>query len=150
MKELIEALRCSATPPSKNVDCKSCRYRLLEPVGDKIPVPHDTVIDEVKYWESCDVDRIALDAADALEKQEVYKWIPVSERLPDNSKEDWVLAQVQEDNGYMWIPRVMEYREQMDDWYDESFGWLKERHGDVFKVIAWMPLPEPYEGEVKE
>ena len=76
----------------------------------------------------------------------VGEWIPVSERLPNNSEHDWVLAQVQEDNGYMWIPRVMEYCESKDDWYDdaENGGWLKESHGDAFKVIAWMPLPEPY------
>lgn len=98
----------------------------------------------------CKIWQIKQDIKIIEAQPQVGEWIQVSERLPDNSKEDWVLAQVQEDNGYMWIPRVMEYREQMDDWYDESFGWLKERHGDVFKVIAWMPLPEPYKEEVKE
>lgn len=74
------------------------------------------------------------------------RWIPCSERLPNNNEYDWVLAQAQEDNGNLWIPRVMEYRESKDDWYleDENPCWLKECHGDAFKVIAWMPLPEPY------
>ena len=74
------------------------------------------------------------------------KWIPCSERLPDSEGRDWVLAQVQEKNGYMWLPQVMEYRKSIDDWYDDSEfgGWLKERHGDAFKVIAWMPLPPAY------
>lgn len=74
-------------------------------------------------------------------------WIPCSERLPDNSEHDWVLAQVQEDNGYLWIPRVMEYRESKDDWYMNdgvNSGWMKEMHGDAFKVIAWQPLPQPF------
>lgn len=73
-------------------------------------------------------------------------WIPCSEQLPDNYEHDWVLAQVQEDNGYLWIPKVMEYRQSKDDWYldSENGGWLKERYGGAFKVVAWMPLPEPY------
>lgn len=85
-------------------------------------------------------------------KAEAMQWIPCSERLPNNDEYDWVLAQVQEDNGFMWLPKVMEYRQSKDDWYcDSEFGgWLKERHGDAFKVIAWMPLPEPYEKEVAD
>ena len=76
------------------------------------------------------------------------QWIPCSERKPNNNEYDWVLAQVQEDNGNLWIPRVMEYRESKDDWYldDENPCWLKECHGDKFKVIAWMPLPPVFEG----
>ena len=31
----------------------------------------------------------------------VGKWIPCSERLPNNDEYDWVLAQVQEDNGHL-------------------------------------------------
>lgn len=131
MKELIEALRCSASPYPKNVDCKSCRYRLLEPVNDKIPVPHDTVIDEVKYWESCDVDRIALDAADALEKQEVYKWIHVSERLPET--DDLMLVSCRTKKGVNSVNRA----------YYSNGAW--HGSGSMSGVIAWMPLPEPYE-----
>ena len=40
----------------------------------------------------------------------VQEWISVEDRLPDNKEHDWVLAQVVEDNGYMHIPKVMEYR----------------------------------------
>lgn len=76
------------------------------------------------------------------------KWIPCSKKLPSDCGCDWVLAQIQEDNGYLWIPRVMEYRKSKDDWcgMDEDLGWLKNHNG-AFKVIAWMPLPEPYKGE---
>ena len=41
----------------------------------------------------------------------VQEWISVEDRLPDNKEYDWVLAQVVEDNGFMHIPRVMEYRQ---------------------------------------
>ena len=70
----------------------------------------------------------------------VQEWISVTERLPDNKEHDWVLAQVVEDNGYMHIPRVMEYRQAKDDWFEETYGWLSEHNG-LFSVTHWMPLP---------
>ena len=70
------------------------------------------------------------------------KWISVKDRLPDNSEYDWVLASVQESNGYRWIPRVMEYRQNRDDWYENQVGWLSSHNG-LFAVTHWMPLPEP-------
>ena len=72
----------------------------------------------------------------------VQEWIPVTERLPDNKEHDWVLAQVVEDNGYMHIPKVMEYRKALNDWYEETYGWLS-KHNGAFSVTHWMPLPEP-------
>ena len=76
----------------------------------------------------------------------VQEWISVKDRLPDNKEHDWVLAQVVEDNGYMHIPRVMEYRQQRNDWFEETYGWLSEHNG-VFSVTHWMPLPQPPKGE---
>ena len=76
----------------------------------------------------------------------IQQWIPVTERLPDNKEYDWVLAQVVEDNGFMHIPTVMEYRQQRNDWLDETYGWLSEHNG-AFIVTHWMPLPEPPKGE---
>lgn len=72
----------------------------------------------------------------------VQEWISVDERLPDNKEYDWVLAQVVEDNGYMHIPKVMEYRQSKNDWFEEIYGWLSEHNG-TFRVTHWMPLPEP-------
>ncbi len=75
------------------------------------------------------------------------KWISVKDRLPDNKEHDWVLAQVVEGNGFMHIPKVMEYRQQRNDWYEETYGWLSEHNG-AFTVTHWMPLPKaPREAE---
>jgi len=83
----------------------------------------------------------------AISALQAYQpWIPVSERLPKNSEHDWVLAQITEDNGYMWIPKVVEYRERIGDWYCEELGWLKTHNG-TFKVTHWKPLPKPPKGE---
>ena len=76
----------------------------------------------------------------------VQEWISVEDRLPDNKEYDWVLAQVVEDNGFMHIPRVMEYRQLKNDWFEETYGWLSE-HNSVFTVTHWMPLPKPPKGE---
>ena len=75
----------------------------------------------------------------------VQEWISVKDRLPDNKEYDWVLAQVVEDNGFMHIPRVMEYRQAKNDWFEETYGWLSEHNG-VFTVTHWMPLPPPPKG----
>lgn len=76
----------------------------------------------------------------------VQEWISVKDRLPDNKEHDWVLAQVVEDNGFMHIPTVMEYRQSKNDWFGETYGWLSDHNG-AFTVTHWMPLPEPPKGE---
>ena len=92
--------------------------------------------------EEASLDALAM-AISALEKT---KWISVKDRLPDNEEHDWVLAQVVEDNGYMHIPRVMEYRQAKDDWFEETYGWLSEHNG-LFSVTHWMSLPDQPKGE---
>ena len=86
----------------------------------------------------------SMPAADVVEQEQESKllngWISVQDRLPDNKEHDWVLAQVVEDNGYMHIPKVMEYRQLRNDWFEETYGWLSEYNG-VFTVTHWMPLP---------
>lgn len=86
-------------------------------------------------------EEVSLDAlAMAISALEKTKWISVKDRLPDNKEHDWVLAQVVEDNGFMHIPRVMEYRQAKNDWFEETYGWLSEHNG-LFSVTHWMPLP---------
>ena len=92
-------------------------------------------------------DGKALDMAiEALQEPQVGGWIPVSERLPKDCEEDWVLVQIKEkDCGFLWIPRVGE--ERNGKW------WLTdddEPLEDIFEVIAWQPLPEPYKAEKGE
>ncbi len=67
INEIIKALRCTSTPRHK-YDCENCPYRELNEVNDDIPIKEDVIIDGKKYWEDCDVEKIAIDAADLLEK----------------------------------------------------------------------------------
>ena len=72
------------------------------------------------------------------------QWIPCSERLPKDS----IRKQVQLDNG--WI--ITAYFEE-EQWY--SIPEIYERQDDLYisleeagyNVLAWMPLPAPWEGE---
>lgn len=69
MEKLIRALRCVATT-EKDFTCpKDCPYILLKEVPQDISVPAHVTIDGIGYWQSCDITRMVLEAADALEKQ---------------------------------------------------------------------------------
>jgi hypothetical protein len=72
-------------------------------------------------------------------------WRDAKTDPPKNSEYDWVLGQIQEDNGYLWIPRVIEYRENTNDWIIPELGSLNDitklEGKEVFKVIRWMPIP---------
>ena len=68
--------------------------------------------------------------------------------MPENKDHDWVLAQVVEDNGYMHIPKVMEYRQNRNDWFEETYGWISDHNG-AFTVTHWMLLPDPPEVETE-
>lgn len=59
------------------------------------------------------------------------RWIPVSERLPDDDR--YVLVCVNGNLFISWHDKIG------DTWWSESF--------DQYTPSAWMPLPEPYREE---
>ena len=67
-------------------------------------------------------------------------WIPCSERLPEEET-DVLICNA---NGDIAISRGSYSTEAEDDFIWYTSGW---RFG---KVIAWMPLPEPYKEERRE
>ena len=80
--------------------------------------------------------------ADVPEKN-VGKWIPVTERLPKPNEKDEDGIQkyylIQNEFGDMM---VASYREKNlgDTWWEQMYAYKPIAD----KVIAWMPLPEPY------
>ena len=102
--------------------------------------------DSEPLFEALDMAISALKQQQDQESKPLNGWISVKDRLPDNKEHDWVLAQVVEDNGYMHIPTVMEYRQLRNDWFEETYGWLSEHNG-LFSVTHWTPLPHPPKGD---
>ena len=79
--------------------------------------------------------------------QNQQEWIPTRERMPGATGP--VLAQVVDTDGFNRLsPRIMEFVKNKNQWR------LDGKIFDIFyptcKVIAWMPLPEKYEGETDE
>lgn len=67
LKALANALRCSAS--NYYVPCKQeCPYCVLEKIDEGIGIPADITINGVGYYLNCDVDRMAMDAAEIIEK----------------------------------------------------------------------------------
>lgn len=88
------------------------------------------------FEELCEAVEIAIQALSAQPEQ---RWVPVTERLPEN--DDWQIITVLDECG---------------DTYSD-FGWYLKAAKcwtiyaeQIANVIAWMPLPKPYRGEKNE
>lgn len=72
-------------------------------------------------------------AVDNLSITPLDKWIPVSERLPDDN--EYVLVTYNHEG-----QNIVDFlRFNLPNKWEESFGEY-----EIDNVIAWMPLPEPY------
>lgn len=81
-------------------------------------------------------------------------WIPCSERLPEEDL--WTGMGKQFSNSVLMTmydkndeDLIVDYGHTTDgEWYSETADEYIESIAD-WKVVAWMPLPEPYKGEIK-
>lgn len=82
----------------------------------------------------------------------LHKWIPVAERLPESELQ----SAIKERGEYAVVPVLVSAQKRNAEgnayivtdraFYFERFG-VKNFHNDKaepMKVLAWMPLPEPY------
>jgi hypothetical protein len=77
----------------------------------------------------------------AIQALEQTQWIPVSERLPEDSGEYFVsIIDKDYDENYEDVG-IAQFAHKKDYGIKESEWQIDET------VIAWMPLPEPYKGE---
>ena len=66
------------------------------------------------------------------------RWVPVSERLPEQGVEVWGTVQIGKQRATQGL-----HRDRHDRWCWAS--GMPCEGGDV-RVVAWMELPKPYEG----
>lgn len=81
------------------------------------------------------------------------QWIPVSERHPNNENgETRVLATIRRKYYKDCLATgVLEYNAFRCNWQvdgDDIDGWLSDYFNSFYEVVAWMPLPDPWKGEI--
>lgn len=106
----------------------------------------DNLIGMIEDNHGSDYDSAIRMAIDALKQ----KWIPVSQRLPNEKdagilkklgtekRSEHVLATVDVDGERMTVTACT---------YDGKWNWKMKYAFPDFKVVAWQPLPEPWKGE---
>lgn len=109
--------------------------------------PIDTEYD-CTLLDRVDVRCVLTDLPSAQPEQ---RWIPCSERLPGDEKDVLVTRHFLNDEqlkkNAIKEALYVEVASHVDDeWISYSDEYKIKRH--LHKVIAWMPLPEPYRGEI--
>ncbi len=78
--------------------------------------------------------------SDAPSVQTEPRWIPCSERLPEHPEnDDYYLVTIQCEHHDGWDDYVTGFAEWTKHGWDELSCYIGQ-----IKVVAWMPLPEPY------
>ena len=100
-----------------------------------------TIIDGLKNMETVPASAVGKDT------NVPSKWIPVSERLPEEGHDVLITKESFKIKGYeqrvIIAKRSVDPRSGKIEWWSPEFDALKDK-----AVLAWMPLPEPYkEGE---
>ena len=83
---------------------------------------------------------VMVDDGTVVPKSMVMRWIPVTERLPENDVDVLICI----NNGDVFVARrytIHSYSGTYSGWNDAVKWWAPD---DEDLVKAWMPLPEPY------
>ena len=84
--------------------------------------------------------------------QPEQRWIPCSERLPEE-KDAGILKKLGTEKRSEYVIATVDVKgERMTVTactYDGKWDWNMKYAFPDFKVVAWMPLPEPYKGDDK-
>ena len=150
-EEIVRALRCVSTAGGENA-CEHCPYWKEEEVPEE-----ERPIYGADTMHSCDVDRVGLDGADLIERltarcaryaeeiavaQERTRWIPVTERLPEATDGDYVLACV------TWKDTHIDYQNAVVMAFVSEEGLVDVEMDCVLDgVTHWRPLQDGPEEE---
>lgn len=78
----------------------------------------------------------------------VGEWIPVTHEIDEESGEYTFTCQLPEEGERVIVVDRRGYIDIDEQCYD-GYGWYLDG-GDWNDIVAWMPLPEPYEEESNE
>lgn len=116
----------------------------------------DATIEEIaevlyEYYQIGTIDK----CREMKKEIEKNKWIPCSERLPDEEARQYIINNL-DGIGYLY-PCLLTYRSPNTEkvhvvrfYYDinmQCFVNHGEKMCEKARCIAWKPLPEPWEGE---
>ena len=113
-------------------------------MADMMAFPN-TVEEFMEQYKITDTEHVYTNGVDLVpifrmkqwfEHKPEQRWIPVSERLPEHNQ----ICIVTDDTR----TGTYEYGFHKET-YDEENGWTYLGH----KIIAWMPLPEPWKGDTE-
>lgn len=85
-----------------------------------------------------------LEARDVIRKHMNDGWIPVDERLPEVDAD--IEEIIEDDDCPEYIVTIRSASESTVLKYSPDGAWFDD-NGNVYDVIAWRPLPEPYRPE---
>lgn len=127
----------------------SLERKLLEPEKPDPVNARILTYEESAMW---DAYRAIGTPEQCWEAVEHTRWIPVSERLPENESE--CLVTLKKTYGMQEVVYgIANYLNFGDTWHwnEKKYGYLEwDKYSDgyggtkAYRVIAWMPLPEPY------
>lgn len=93
-------------------------------------------VSEMTVSRKCKMELLGMITAIEIKHDELMpKWIPVSERLPENHKDVLVYGVEAISNEYVYGVKRLD----VDTW--------RPKIAPSIRWIAWMPLPEPWRGE---
>ena len=97
---------------------------------------------EVEDWN--EVNRMGMIEIPIERREPVMRWIPCEERLPEDYTDVLVWFEYFRYGDYNCLYQTYGIGD-----YIANYGWMinHETGWHKLRVIAWMPLPEPYQGE---
>lgn len=148
----IEALSCSENP--NNSDCISRQAAI-----DALCAVCGKACDKSKFVYNAPQDEQVILCPEHYclctlpSAQPEPQWIPCSERLPEE-KDAGILKKLGTEKRSEYVLATVEVKgERMTVTactYDGKWDWNMKYAFPDFKVVAWMPLPEPYREERRE
>ena len=148
-KAMLDAI----TEIDDNINMDIYTNEVRDIIRELQPVTPTTCIAKVTFSKD-DLQELVDEKVEELAQHMKSRWIPVSERLPEEEGDYLLWGKVCEDEEeYQFIGSYDSGCEQFGIWQEQfdrtTLGCLGSEFFEYASVIAWMPLPEPYKAEME-